>query len=269
MIRKCFTVNPNRTKEEIASYRPLLEDGIYVGVEIFYPYKKKKEEIAIYKEAIESYLPLKPEMVCHLPYGEDGNLATTIDHDIIMDRQFKAIEFASLFGVKKLTLHPGSVGSDLSRRDAISYCAKNIKEICQFAKKYNMYVMLENLIGPQELMRTPEEYFEIKRLVNEENLRFIFDVAHFHASQFDDGKTERILDFIDQIKDDLMHIHVSDNDGTRDMHAPIGSGNIDYASYFAKLQKMGYVGLYSSEVLFNSADDLRLTSLKIAQYEQK
>ena len=50
MIRKCFTVNPNRTKEEINSYEVLLEKGIYVGVEIFYPYQKSLEHIEMYKE---------------------------------------------------------------------------------------------------------------------------------------------------------------------------------------------------------------------------
>ena len=39
-MRKCFTVNPNRTKEEIAAYEVLLKNNIYQGVEIFYPYKK-------------------------------------------------------------------------------------------------------------------------------------------------------------------------------------------------------------------------------------
>ena len=49
------------------------------------------------------------------------------------------------------------------------------------------------------------------------------------------------------------------------MHAAIGVGNIDFKTYFAKLAAIGYQGLYSSEVLFNSADDLLATAIAMDQ----
>lgn len=260
IIRKCFTVNPNRTKEEIADYERMLKENKYVGVEIFYPYRKTQEEIETYKNAIMTYLKYNPEMVCHLPYGADSNLATYENLEEVMSRMKKAMDFASLFGVKKLTLHPGSCDGTLERADAINLCAKNVKELCKYADQYGMTVMLENLIGTQELMRTPEEYFEIKEKVNEPNLKFIFDVAHFHASQFDNGDVQGILDFVEKVKNDLYHLHISDNDGNRDMHARIGVGNIDFVSYFKKLDEVGYTGLFSSEVLYNDSADLEMTA---------
>ena len=95
MIRKCFTVNPNRTKEEINSYEVLLEKGIYVGVEIFYPYQKSFEHIEMYKENIKKYLKYpNVEMVCHLPYGKDNNLASLYNIDILLKRFKEAIDFS-------------------------------------------------------------------------------------------------------------------------------------------------------------------------------
>ena len=264
MIRKCFTVNPNRTKEEIASYEEMLSSGVYQGVEIFYPYRKKIEDIKTYQEAIMSYLKYNPEMVCHLPYGVDGNLATYQNLEQALMWIKDAIKFASLFGVKKATLHPGFCDGTLDRSDAIRLCAQNIKALCQYAKGFNIIIMLENLIGEQELMRTPEEYFELKALVGEDNLKMIFDVAHFHASKFCQ-QTQDILDFVEQVKDDLYHLHISDNDGTRDMHAAIGVGIIDFKAYFKKLKEVGYEGLYSSEVLFNSPADLLSTAQSMDQ----
>ena len=261
MIRKCFTINPNRTKEEIESYKSLLEKGIYVGVEIFYPYNKDEEGINTYINAVKEYEKIKGvEFVCHLPHGKVNSLATYENIDMIMDRYKKAIDFSSIFGIKKLTLHPGEEDGTLSRNEAIKVAAKHIKELCNYAKKYDMTIMLENLIGDKELMRTPEEYFELKELINEPNLKFIFDLAHYHASKFDDGNSQNIINFVQKIKDDLYHVHISDNDGISDMHAGIGVGNIDYKTYFLELQKIGYTGLYSSEVLFNSADDLLKTA---------
>ena len=261
MIRKCYTINPNRTKEEIQSYKELLLSKEYVGVEIFYPYRKTKEEIEIYKNAVLEYQSIENvEYVCHLPYGPDSNLATFLNIDEIMLRFKNAIDFASNFNVKKLTLHPGFNDSTLSRSDAIKTAATHIKELCRYARKYEMIVMLENLIGDTELMRTPEEYFELKNLIQEDNLKFIFDAAHYHASKFCNN-TSQIVEFLHAVKDDLMHLHISDNDGTRDMHARIGLGTIDYSMYFKELQKVGYTGLYSSEVLFNSVSDLRQTAI--------
>ena len=38
-MRKCFTINPNRSVEEIKSYEEnLVKTNIYQGCEIFYPY---------------------------------------------------------------------------------------------------------------------------------------------------------------------------------------------------------------------------------------
>ena len=80
---------------------------------------------------------------------------------------------------------------------------------------------------------------------------------------------EDIKDFILSTKDDLMHLHVSDNDGTRDKHARIGSGTIDYQLFFDTLNSIGYDGLCSSEVLFNTVDDLKQIACDIDKYLEK
>ena len=54
-MKKCFTINPNRTKDEIKSYESLLKDNIYQGVEIFYPYQKNEEERNIFTNALKEY----------------------------------------------------------------------------------------------------------------------------------------------------------------------------------------------------------------------
>ena len=269
MIRKCLTINPNRNKEEIRSYQELLINKIYSGVEIFFPYQKSIEEREIYISSVKEYLNIKDlEMVCHLPYGADNNLASLKNIDIIMKRYKEAIDFAHLFNIQKLTLHPGFNDETMERNKAILLASKNIKELCQYAKKYGMYIMLENLISESELMRTPEEYFELKTLVNEDNLGIIFDVAHYYASNYC-RNIDDIKRFINMVKDDLMHLHISDNDGKRDMHARIGVGTIDFKEYFKELQKIGYKGLYSSEVLFNTVDDLKNTACDMDSMAKK
>lgn len=253
MIRKCFTVNPNRTKEEIEDYEKCLKNKVFVGCEFFYPYNKDENHKKSYIDSLKNYLKYDCEFVCHLPYGILNNLATYQNLEEVLQRFYDAIDFASNLPTFKLTLHPGELDGTLSKEDAIDLACINIKKLCQYASKYNMIIMLENLIGSFELMKTPEEYFEMKRKINEDNLKFIFDVAHYHTSH---QENKNINLFVEKIKDDLMHLHISDNNGQTDMHAKIGKGNIDFYNYFKKLNEIGYNGLYSSEILFNTSDEL-------------
>lgn len=256
MVRKCFTVNPNRTKNEIEEFEQCLKNKTFVGCEFFYPYNKSDEFKEEYFMSLNKYKQYDCEFVCHLPYGKLNNLATYDNLENVLKRFYDAIDFASKLPTVKLTLHPGELDGTLSKEEAINLACLNIKKICIYASKYNMIVMLENLIGEHELMRTPEEYFEMKEKINEDNLKFIFDVAHYHTS-FQKEKYEKdINSFVEKVKDDLFHLHISDNDGKTDMHAKIGLGNIDFKSYFLKLQEIGYRGLFSSEIIFNDVKEL-------------
>ena len=267
MIKKSFTINPNRTIDEIRSYKELLVDGTYQGCEIFYPYNKTKEEQLVYLNGVKEYLDYTNDFVCHLPYGGENNPASYQKLEQTMTRIKEAIIFSSNLPVKKLTLHPGYMDGTLEYVDAFNLMIKNIKELCQFASQYGMTIMLENLIGKQEFMKTKEDYFLMKKLIDEPNLKLIFDVAHYYCSHIDESKD--IKDFIISCQDDLMHLHVSDNDGTRDKHARIGSGTIDYQLFFDTLNSIGYDGLCSSEVLFNTVDDLKQTAKDIDKYLEK
>ena len=260
MIRKCFTVNPNRSKNEIEEFEECLKKGVFVGCEFFYPYNRDEKFKNEYIEALKKYKKYNCEFVCHLPYGKYNNLATYDNLENVMNRLFDAIEFASKLPTTKLTLHPGELDGSLEKNEAIELACLNIKKICKYASKYNMTIMLENLVGCNELMRTPEEYFEMKEKINENNLKFIFDVAHYNASFQDENHIKNINLFVEKVKNDLYHLHISDNDGIKDMHAKIGLGNIDFYSYFKKLQEIGYNGLYSSEIIFNGVEELLLNA---------
>lgn len=267
MIRKCFTVNPNRKKEEIEDFSKVLKNGAYVGCEFFYPYDKTDEEKLLYLKAIKEYQKYNPEFVCHLPYGKYNNLATYENIEVVLSRLKDAITFASNLPVTKLTLHPGELDGTLLKDEAIKVAANHIKELCIYAKKYNMVIMLENLVGMHELMKTPEEYLELKSLINEDNVKFIFDVAHYHSSAHEVPYHKNIDYVIRTLKEDLYHLHISDNDGTKDSHSKIGEGNIDFIQYFKSLKEIGYKGLLSSEVLFNTSTELMATSDKIDTYQ--
>ncbi len=268
MIRKCFTINPLRTKEEILSYENhLIKTGLFAGCEIFYPYNVSVEQYNDYVEGIKSYMKYDNfEIVCHLPHGKANNIASYTDLDNIMERYYNAISFASMFNVHKLTLHPGELDGTLSKEEAVKLSIENVKKLAKFASKYDMTIMIENLVGSNELCLNKEEMKNYLSNFNHQVL-MTFDCGHCHASNTI-NKTP-INEFVKYLKEYLAHIHLSDNHGIRDEHQALGTGTIDFVSYFKTLKEISYEGLYSSEVLFNSYEDLLLTSKKIDEIKNK
>lgn len=265
-MRKCFTINPNRTPEEIKEYEEyLVKTNIYQGAEIFYPYQKTKHEQSLYKKAVKNFLKYDNfELVCHLPYGASCNLATYQNIEQTMELYEKAIVFAAGLECKKLTLHPGNLDGTLEREVALAVAASNIKELTKLANRYKMTVMIENLVGLQELCLDVKELMELIDLVDEPNIKLIIDCGHYHASK---GSSKDLVALVKKVAPFIVHLHLSNNYGERDEHASlVGGGNIDFYSYFAALEEIGYKGLYCSEVLYNSYLDLIETAKQMDSF---
>ena len=266
MIRKCFTVNAMRRPDEIKSYEEhLIKTNIFKGCEIFYPYNVSKEQYDNYVEGIKSYLKYEDfEITCHLPHGKDNNIACEENIENVMNRMYDAIDFASMFKVKGLTLHPGHSENNEERQVCFMRSVNNVKKIANYAKKYNMIIMIENLVGSHELCLTSEEMLEYLSNFKGENVLMTFDCGHCHAAH-SENKTP-VVEFVRSLNKNIAHIHLSDNHGEKDEHQKLGTGTIDFVSYFKELKNINYSGLYSSEVLFNSYEDLINTSNAIDNF---
>ena len=51
-IKTCFTINQHRTTEEFKTYEELIKQGLFQGIEIFYPYDKTEEQLETYKQNV-------------------------------------------------------------------------------------------------------------------------------------------------------------------------------------------------------------------------
>lgn len=263
-MRKCFTINPMRSKEEILSYEEhLVKTNVFSGCEIFYPYNVSEEQKSMYSEVIKVFTKyLDFEIVLHMPYASDSNLA--IKSREIMNRMYSSIDFAKDYGVKKLTLHPGFLTDNVSRLDATNISIKNVQKLCDYAKKYGMAIMIENLVGKHELCLTEDEILDYLHQVNKDNCKFILDCGHYNVS----NNNKDLKDIVYKLKDYLYHLHLSNNYGLRDEHASLDKGNIDFKAYFKYLCDINYQGLYCSEVLYKTYEDLLITSKLMDSYRE-
>lgn len=246
-IKRCFTINQNRTTEEINSYEKLLKGNIFQAIEIFYPYDKTEEEKDIYTKNILNLMKYDIEIVLHLPHGKNSDLLNEDEYDIILQRFKDAIDYAKKFNVNKLTLHLGSYSNhQVDRQYFIYKCIDTVKILSDYC--YPMNLMIENMPGSNELGYSPQEIKEIIEKSYRSNVKFILDFGHANVSEYS------INEYINILGKYLMHLHISDNDGTRDQHKPIGYGNIDYKNIFKLLKN--YHELYCLEIIYQTDDDL-------------
>ncbi len=249
MIKKCFTINQHRTTEEFASYERLIKEKKFSAIEIFYPYDKTEEEQEVYKQNVLNLMKYDIEVVLHLPHGNHSNLCNPSNYTEVIERFKKAIDFSKQFGVKKLTLHLGGFdGNDetVSRDELVNKCIENVKKLADYC--YPQYLMIENMPASNELGYSPDEILYIITKANCSNVKFIFDFGHANVSQY------RIEEYIEKLSNFLMHLHISDNDGTKDQHHRIGTGNIDYKKIFKLLSF--YKELYCLEIIYQDVNDL-------------
>ena len=255
MIKRCFTINQNRTTEEFQSYEKLIKEDLFQAVEIFFPYDKSLEEQKIYEENAKQLMKYNIEFVLHLPFGPRSDLLNEEQYEIIIQRMKDGIDFGKKFNVNKFTLHLGSFNNkDLGRKYFVNKCIETMKVLCDYA--YPSYIMIENMPGYNELGYSPNEIKEILEKTNKDNAKFIIDFGHANVSEYN------IEDYIYGLKEYLIHTHISDNDGSRDQHKPIGYGNIDYKKIYNQMNDINYNELYCLEIIYYTDEDLR-------QYQNK
>lgn len=245
MARYSFTINNLRTTEEINSYKELIDEGLFQGIEIFYPYRVDKEKAELYTKNIHDLIKERNvEVVLHLPHGGLDNDLCTGDEENIQ-RFLDAIDYGRQFNVTKYTLHLGGSKYENYLDNAVGV----LKKLCSYT---DAYIMIENMPSSHEVGYNLEEMKYLFENTNMENCKLIYDTGHGHVSFKD---TNKEIEFLQYFKDQLMHMHICDNDSTRDAHAPIGQGNIEFKKIFESIKD--YKELYCLEIIFKDSNDLK------------
>lgn len=256
-MRFSFTITALRKVEIINSFRSLLEDNLFQGIEIFYPYQLDEMGKEEYTKAIYRLIKdLDVEVVLHLPHGGFEN-DLVLNQKQAIKRFYDAIDYGEKFNVKKYTLHLGST-KDKTSEEYLNTSVENLKKLCSYT---DAFIMIENMPSKSEVGTSIEEIKYLIEQVNKNNCKFIYDTGHGHVYYKDILKEKS---FLKELEPYLKHFHISDNDASRDMHAPIGKGNIDFKDLFSNIIDT-YDDLYCLEILYNDKDDLtkyRLDLLK-------
>ncbi len=174
----------------------------------------------------------------HGPYADYGNDVKNLE---IME---KVLSVAHYLNADFVSLHGRIVAHDY--RDALLKTVTVLKQYCRIAARYPITLLFENMVREKNNDRIgvlPVEVLQVINLVNEENLKFCFDVGHAnlaaHVYGFD------ILDFVTILSSYLREMHIHDNSGVPaninekfgDQHLAPGNGQIDFIRIFQAIDK--------------------------------
>jgi sugar phosphate isomerase/epimerase len=141
------------------------------------------------------------------------------------------------------------------RKIVLDNLIKSLREIVSHAKKYKVYVMLENAPFSNGIHNIDEFKYIID---NVDKLFVHLDIP----DAFTSGGMESIIDYINTFRDKIIHIHWHDNHGNRDEHLPIGEGFIDHQIAVKALEEIDYDRTITLEVFTNS-NDAKLSADKL------
>ncbi|RAP47360.1 MAG: sugar phosphate isomerase, partial [Methanosphaera sp. rholeuAM6] len=121
------------------------------------------------------------------------------------------------------------------------------------AEEYGVMMCVENMPLLERLLYTNIEAL-YDDVANEIHSGITLDVGHGHNNGFN---VDEMLD-----SKNIHHIHLSDNDGSYDMHDALGTHNIDFKRLFELLEKRNYddicvIEVYTMHQILKSIDYLK------------
>jgi sugar phosphate isomerase/epimerase len=171
----------------------------------------------------------------------------------------RALQAADRIGARSLTVHYRGIPPLFPPERCPEWHLEVLRPLCVEASHLGITILLENAPG------LPGQIDHLDHLLEAiPNLGFHLDSGHTLV----EGGSSMFQKYLERFSQRLMHVHLSENDGSRDQHLPLGTmprPQIDWSASIAHLKASGYDGTISLEVfaperayLLQSRDLLRL-----------
>lgn len=212
----------------------------------------------------------------HFPTFYDFGTKVPFIRYIIKEHIKECLTYANSLDIDLIVVHPGTIGQmDIPKNNRFAAqrlllnIAQNKKndakilslEFFNFIKSeienngYNFKIAIENLILDNEICIEAKELVALLKEINSESFGICLDYAHAHRAGQD------LIEYTNEVKDYLLHIHVSDNDGKCDLHSfPEAEGcTLPWDDIFNVLQEIQYNNSIIAEVVSENIETLNFT----------
>jgi sugar phosphate isomerase/epimerase len=154
----------------------------------------------------------------------------------------RALEAAARIGAQMMTVHYRGIPPLFPAERCPEWHIEVLGPLCAQAAEMGVTILLENAPG------LPGQIDHIAHILEViPALGFHLDSGHTHV----EGGTDMFEKYLERIGGRLMHVHLSENDGSRDQHLPLGTiprSHIDWPARIARLKASGYDSTISLEV---------------------
>jgi sugar phosphate isomerase/epimerase len=166
----------------------------------------------------------------------------------------RALRAAHQIGATVLNVHYGKSRGFFSKEQVVDWHVEVLSQLCQEAAEAGITMVLEHI--PQGGRDQLENIVAIMERVP--LLRFHLDSGHAKLERGHDRWDE----YLDRLGPRLLHVHLSENDGTADQHLPVGAAprsTTDWPQHIKKLKATGYDGTITLEVFAPQREYLLLS----------
>jgi sugar phosphate isomerase/epimerase len=155
----------------------------------------------------------------------------------------RALQAAHQLGATVMNAHYSKPPSLFPKEQVIEWHIEVLSRLCQEAAEVGVAIVLEHIpFGGNDQLENIVAIMEQVPL-----LRFHLDSGHAKLEKGDDRWDE----YLDRLSPKLLHVHLSENDGTADQHLPLGAAprsTTDWPQHVKKLKATGYDGTITLEV---------------------
>jgi sugar phosphate isomerase/epimerase len=145
----------------------------------------------------------------------------------VLETYRSSIIFASMLEAGHVVLHTGwCTDTHFSKETARLRARESLLSLCEFNEAYGQLLLVENIGSKATSLFTEREFMDFLSDFPEA-IGYIVDIGHAHINEW------RIDTLLPGLGDRLYALHIHDNDGNKDKHAPIGEGNIDWSMVMA------------------------------------
>ena len=167
----------------------------------------------------------------------------------------EVIDLASDLGANKVLYIAGWQIFGTTRQQAWDRSKNCLDLIASHADKKGITIVVEPTAAATNLIETADDAMELMRSVARDNVKVMFDTLHALY------RNEIPADYVRAMRDDLVHIHVSDSN-----RVIPGEGRVDWIGLMQALNECGYDGYLTMEIGLDSRtadpDQIARTALK-------
>lgn len=193
------------------------------------------------------------ELTVHGPFA-DINIAspTPVLRRTILRRLEKSIFCARQLNCRLWVFHPGLKTGVSSYYPGLDWQLnmESVRALLKIARKHGVEIAIENVHEPHAFLMKNVQDFSRFFSELEEDIGLVLDIGHANVNH-------QIQAFINQFSEKIVHIHVSDNCGTQDVHLGIGYGTINWASIAEAVKKIEYRGTIILESIEHVEESLQ------------